>query len=153
MVLVPEPEREDTGMLLSGPQGRLLDAILGAMGLARDAVYVATVLPRHTPHADWTAIAARGLGEVARHHIGLAAPQRLIVFGNIIPPLIGHDPAHSPATFAEFYHEGGNIPVLAVRDLAVLLERPRWKAGLWQSWLEWSSVLPPGSALLEAEIR
>jgi DNA polymerase len=29
------------------------------------------------------------------------------------------------------------IPMLAARDLAALLERPRWKADLWRAWLEW----------------
>lgn len=139
MVLVGEPEREDREQLLSGPQGRLLDAMLAATGTRPDAVYRASLLPRPMPHADWSALAARGLGELALHHIALAAPHRLIVFGSHILPLLGHDPAKSPATFTQINHGSGIIPMLAVRDLAVLLERPRWKAGLWQAWLDWTA--------------
>ena len=138
MILVAEPEREDGDSLLSGPQGRLLGAMLAAMGIAAESTYLASILPRPMPHADWKAIAARGLGELASHHIALAAPKRLIVFGSTILPLLGHDPAHMSAASAQFQHGGITLPLLAARDLAVLLERPRWKAGFWQSWLDWT---------------
>ena len=138
MILVAEPERDDQAELLSGPQGRLLTAMLGAMGIAPGATYVASVLPRHTPHADWSEAAARGIGELACHHVNLAAPQRLIVFGSSILPLLGHDPANFPAGAGEFQHGVTRLPMLAARDLAVLLERPRWKAQFWQSWLDWT---------------
>jgi DNA polymerase len=138
MVLVAEPERDDTTELLSGPQGRLLAAMLAAMGLAPESAYVASVLPRHTPHADWNEAALRGMGDLARHHVALAAPQRLIVFGSNILSLLGHDPANFPAGAGEFAHGGSRLPMLAARDLAVLLERPVWKAGIWQNWLDWT---------------
>ena len=37
MVLVPQPEAGDSVRLLSGPQGRLLDAILAAIGASAPA--------------------------------------------------------------------------------------------------------------------
>jgi uracil-DNA glycosylase len=138
MVLVGEPEQQDSDRLLSGPQGRLLDAMLAAMGIEEAQVYRASILPRATPHADWAALGARGLGELALHHIGLAAPKRLIAFGGHILPLLGHDPANNLPISTEVNHGSGKIPMLAARDLAVLLERPRWKARFWQSWLEWT---------------
>lgn len=137
MILVPEPEREDSDRLLSGPQGRLLNAILAAMGLAPETAYLASALPRHTPHADWSAARGHGLGEVLRHHVKLAAPKRLIVLGNNILPLLGHDPANNAAPYSEYYHDGLQVPLLAGRELAALLERPRWKAGFWNDWLAW----------------
>ena len=140
MVLVAEPEREDEAVLLSGPQGRLLTAFLDAAGIASEAVYIASALPRHTPHADWAAMAARGLGEVARHHISLAAPQRLIVFGSNILPLIGHDLANNPAPFGKIHLGEAIVPLMLARDLAVLLGRPQWKGELWRNWLVWSAT-------------
>ena len=138
MILVAEPERDDTSELLSGPQGRLLAAMLAAMNIMPESAYVASVLPRHTPHADWAEAAARGFGELACHHVALAAPQRLIVLGSNILSLLGHDPANFPAGAGEFQHGSTRLPMLAARDLAVLLERPRWKAGFWQNWLAWT---------------
>lgn len=139
MAIVPEPEREDGEKLLSGPQGRLLDAMLAAMGVAPESVYVASALPRHLPMADWADIAAKGFGQVLVRHVALARPRRLVAFGQNVLPLLGHDPANSPAVSRTFNHEGLTIPLLAGRSLAALLERPRWKAGLWQGWLDWTA--------------
>jgi uracil-DNA glycosylase len=140
MILVAEPEADDSDELLSGPQGRLLSAMLAAMGIAKDNAYVASVLPRAMPHADWAALAARGLGELACHHIALAAPKRLLVLGSNILPLLGHDPANNSGRAGEFQHGGLTVPMLAARDLALLREKPRWKAAFWQSWLDWTEA-------------
>jgi uracil-DNA glycosylase len=136
MVVVPEPEREDEASLLTGPQGHLLDAMLAAFGLDPERVYFASALPRHLPGADWAAVTASGMGEVLARHVALAAPKRLIVFGANILPLLSHKPPQGPADLREFNHEGGIVPMLACRSLAALLEQPRWKARIWQAWLE-----------------
>jgi len=139
MVIVPDPERDDGESLLSGPQGKLLDAMLAAMGIAPPNVYLASVLPRHMPMADWAALSEKGFGALLCHHVKLAAPQRVIALGSNILPLLGNDPAHNPAVLRSFNHEGVTLPLLAGKSLAALLERPRWKAGLWQGWLDWTS--------------
>lgn len=144
MIVVPEPEQEDRERLLSGPEGRLLDAMLPAMDIAAGAVYLASALPRHTPAADWESARDRKIGEVLRHHITLVAPKRLIVFGRNILPLIGHDPPQRSAVLRKFNHDGQDIPLLAARSLTALLERPRWKAELWSAWLEWTHREPSG---------
>jgi len=142
MVVVPEPEREDAGRLLSGPQGRLLDAMLAAMGMAPEQVpeqvYVASALCRHTPMADWTNAAARGLGEVLRHHVALVAPKRLIVFGSNTLPLLGHDLPNKGLFSFQLNHGDISIPLMPATDLGALLARPRAKAKVWQQWLAWN---------------
>jgi DNA polymerase len=138
MVLVAEPEAEDGETLLSGPQGRLLRSMLRAMGIAPDAVYLASALPRRTPAADWAGLAAAGLGAVLRHHVALAAPKRLIVFGGNILPLLGNDPPNSGESLRQFNHGGQSVPLMASPDLQAFLARPRAKAGFWRNWLEWT---------------
>lgn len=138
MALVPFPETEDSDRLLSGPHGKLLDAMLAAMGIAPDQAYRASVLTRHSPHPDWAALHAAGLGEVLARHIALAAPRRLIVFDGNILPLLGHDPANSAQTLREFNHEGRTIPLLPAMDLGVMIDNPRRKASFWQRWLDWT---------------
>jgi DNA polymerase len=136
MVLVAEPEQGDADRLLSGAQGALLDAMLAAMGVAADAAYIASALPRHTPMADWADLTAQGLGAVVRHHVTLAAPKRLIVLGGNILPLLGNDLPISPDILRRFNHEGASLPVLAGPDLAILLARPLGKSRIWQAWLQ-----------------
>ncbi len=138
MIVVPEPEREDREQLLSGPQGRLIDAMLAAMGLDENTVYLASALPRTMPGADWEELAAKGMGQVLSHHIALVKPKRLALFGANILALIGNGPPQGPADLRIFNHEGSSTPMLASRSLAALLEQPRWKARIWQAWLDWT---------------
>lgn len=139
MVLVDHPEEADADRLLSGPQGRLLDAILAALGIAPDQAYVASALPRHMPLPDWPGLAEAGLGDIVRRHVVLAAPQRLLVLGSHISSLVGHDPTKSAEPLREFHHDSGNIPVLVAPGLATLMARPRGKARLWQDLLDWQA--------------
>ena len=137
MVLVEQPEDTDTERLLAGPQGALLDQMLAAMGIPADEVFVASALPWPDPLPDWPALGAAGLGDLARHHVQLAAPQRLIVLGSNILPLLGHDLAQTALTLPPLNHEGRTIPVFGERGLDSLA-RPRAKAGFWRRWLDWT---------------
>lgn len=138
MILTPQPGAGDGETLLSGSEGTLLTNMLAAFGLAPEHVRVASLLPSHLPHPDWPALDRLGWGALARHHIALAAPRRLLVLGQVALPLLGHDPAQGAAAFREVALESGTVPALAARGLDTLLLRPRLRANLWQRWLEWT---------------
>ena len=140
MVLVDHPEGEDGDGLLSGPQGQMMGAILRALGMAQDRVYLASALPRHMPLPDWHALQADGLGQITAHHIALAAPKRLLVFGNNVSSLLGHDPAKSAGFLHSVDHEGPSIPALVAPELSALVTRPRRKARLWHALLDWTGT-------------
>lgn len=140
MIVVEEPEAEDHDVLLSGPQGRLVDAMLTAFGMTRGDAYLASALPRHTPAPDWEEAARRGIGQALAHHVALAAPERLMVLGGNILPLLGHELPQRSAVLRQFNQEGRSIPMLASRGLPTLMRQPRAKAMLWSSWLEWTAA-------------
>ena len=140
MIVVGDPEADDRDRLLSGPQGKFLGAMLHAMDVPADRVRVASALPRHTPLPDWTALAAAGLGEILQRHIALAAPERVILFGRNILPLVGHDPAQPLTHLREIHHEGGMVPALAAAGLAALCDRAGLRARFWQRWLDWTDT-------------
>ena len=137
MVLVPQPEAEDSDTLLSGPQGRLLANILAAMGLDETAVYIAAALPAHTPMADLPALAAGGLDAVTAHHVRLVAPARLVAFGSGLAPMLGSSPEQP---LREINHSAGTVPVLSSEALDALMDMPRLKARFWRRWMEWSAT-------------
>ncbi|QIQ85942.1 uracil-DNA glycosylase family protein [Erythrobacter sp.] len=140
MVLVIHPEEGDRERLLSGPQGRLLDAILAAMGCTPNDAYVASALPRFTPMADCPAEAARGMDAVLAHHIELAAPQRIVAFGAGLAALIGSEDKKDYGNLRKFNHKPPNMPVLVSEDLDSLMSMPRLKARFWRRWIEWSAT-------------
>lgn len=139
MVLVPMPSADDGDALLSGRAGRLLDAMLGSMGLARAETYIASALPAHVPMPDWEALRATGLGEVLLHHIRLAAPQKLLVLGATgVSALLGHDPPNLAHGLRTINQETSGIAAISTWDLDAMLVRPSLKAGFWGRWLDWT---------------
>ena len=138
MVLVPMPEKGDGERLLSGQQGVLIGNMLAAMGIAEDATYLAAALPRHVRHPDWQALADRGLGNVLTHHVKLAAPKRLLVLGRAMLPLFGHVSAQAGQKPRPIALEGCEVPALVSFGPEALLHTPRFRAGLWRGWLDWT---------------
>lgn len=138
LFLVGQPEEADRAFLLAGRKGQMLAAIERAMGLAPENSYFASVLPRHTIQPDWTALAEGRMALLLRHHLALAVPRRIIVFGRRILPLLAHGAAQPPADLREFNHEGSSVPVMAAPDLGTLLRSAGQRRRFWHDWIEWT---------------
>ena len=140
MVLVVDPEPNDTQELLSGPQGQLLTGILAAIGVSGEQSYIASALPRSTPMADTAALAQGGLDAVLQHHIALVEPKRLIAFGAGLAPLLGENVTNGDPSLRIIHHNSSSSPVLMSEGLDTLIDMPRLKARFWRRWLEWSAM-------------
>ena len=146
MVLVtdpaPEGGQENGRGLLPGEDGRLLDAMLAAMGLTRADCYIASALPCPTPAADWRTLQAEGLGALLRHHVALAAPQMLAVFGGELVNLLAPERFDAASAQGSITLQTGRdareVPLLASYPLAVMRGRPQTKALWWRRWLRLS---------------
>ncbi|MFC3099607.1 hypothetical protein [Altererythrobacter lauratis] len=138
MVLVPMPEAEDHDHLLSGRHGTLIANMQRAMGLAPDAICVAAALPSHLPHPGWDSLRTSGLGDVLLHLLDLAAPQRLLVLGMDILPLLGLDKRRG---VQQLPLNEGALPLLASHAPDNLLANSVARAQLWERWLEWTDTL------------
>lgn len=137
MVLVPEPEAVDAQRLLSGEDGKMLDAVLSAIRIDPAHVYFASALPSVVPAVDWSAMQAAGLDKIIDLHVRLAAPKRLIIMGSSILPLFGHDTAQGGAGLLQINQDGRNVPVMAARTIANLRNLPGERARFWRRWLQW----------------
>ncbi|WP_183612898.1 hypothetical protein [Novosphingobium hassiacum] len=139
MVLVPMPSPDDNTSLLSGRGGRLLDAMLAAMGIERSRTYIASAVPAYIPMPDWEGLRATGLGDVLLHHITLAAPAKLLILGGSrISTLLGHAPTNLAHGLRGINQETSGIDAMPAWDLDAMLVRPALKAGFWSRWLEWT---------------
>jgi DNA polymerase len=135
MVLVDCPDREDgdAGALLSGTTGKLFDRMLAAIGLSRETVHVAAVCARRPAAGRMPREIEARLGEVARHHVGLVAPERLLLLGDATArAVLGMDRQAAKGDLRAFNHHAGKTGVVASLHPRLLIERPAMKAESWR---------------------
>ena len=138
MVLVPAPLESDTDALLSGKQGKFVEAILNAMAIPPHEAYLASALPAPLALPDWSDMAARGLGDITRHHVALARPRRVLALGRSLAPLFDIPPemAREPAVIKA----GENtLPLMLAPELAELERSAPRRMNFWNRWLDWTA--------------
>jgi DNA polymerase len=107
------------------------------MGLDESETYITAALPCHTPMADLGALAAGGMDAVTAHHIGLVAPQQLLVFGTGLGAMLGQN---EEQPLREINQAAGTVRVMVSETLDALMDMPRLKARFWRRWMEWSAL-------------
>ena len=140
MILADCPDRDDepAGALLSGAAGRLFDRMLAAIGLTRSDVHLAAVCTKRPVAGRMPPELVEQLHDCARHHVGLVAPQRLLLLGNAASrAVLATDTAHARGavrtfTYQDGNHDGGSVGVIATHHPRALLEQPQLKAQAWK---------------------
>lgn len=134
MLLADMPAAEDVaaGTLFSGEAGALFDRMLAAIGRSRDTVYLAPFSPIRPPAGRIDPEGVRTLTDIARRHVGLAAPRALLLFGDSCArALLG-----LPMTAARGRWHAVETPAGPVRTLVTirpqeLLTQPKLKSHAW----------------------
>jgi len=129
MFLSDLPAREDAaeGKPIGGEAWTLTTRMLAAIGIAPDDAYVASLSPFHAPGARFNGD-LEACGEIARDHIRLAKPERLILFGDApARALLGE-----PLTSARGkIHRLEGVRTIATFHPRWLLQRPSDKGLAW----------------------
>ncbi len=134
MILTDMPAAEDctTGTLLSGEVGRLFDRMLAAIGRDRASIYLASLSCLRSPDGRFTSAAATQCVTLARHHIGLAQPCVLLLFGDACSKaLLGLGMAQARGRWHEVATHSGPVRALASLPPSYLLSQPSAKAHAW----------------------
>ncbi|HST37269.1 MAG TPA: uracil-DNA glycosylase family protein [Allosphingosinicella sp.] len=130
MILTDMPSAD--GGLISGEAGALLDKMLAAIGRRRETIYLAALSPVRTPAGTIGEAEAARLAELARHHIGLAAPKALLLFGDACgKALVGSAVAAARARWHDVQTGAGPIRTLVTLRPEKLLTQPKLKALAW----------------------
>ena len=134
MILTDMPDAEDhpADALLSGSYGNLFVRMLAAIGLARDDVYLASLVPAHQPGGLIDSATEAELGEIARRHIALAKPKALLLLGDTTTrALIGTNLPQARGVKHDLNLKGGTTQAVATFHPRFLLTQPARKADAW----------------------
>ncbi|HEY5711462.1 MAG TPA: uracil-DNA glycosylase family protein [Allosphingosinicella sp.] len=134
MILVDMPGPADfaASTLLAGEVGTLFDKMMGAIGRGRETLYLASLSPLRTPTGTLDPATAANLATIARHHIGLAAPRALLLFGDIASKaLTGGTVAGARQRWHEIDTPAGRIKTLVTmkpeKDMIQPLKKLVWE--------------------------
>lgn len=145
MVVTDMPDADDTasGEMLSGERGRIFDAMLRAIGLARSDIYLAALAIARPPGGIVDETDMHALVTRMRHHIGLVRPMKMLVLGekagqalfaNENMPVISIIPQSSDAEgLRQFNHQGGTLAGVIAPHPRRLLRQSAAKAGCWKA--------------------
>jgi DNA polymerase len=134
MILTDMPAAEDcaANSLLSGETGRLFDRMLAAIGRDRNSVYLASLSCLRSPDGRFTNESATQCATLARHHIGLAAPRALLLFGDAVSKaLLGIGMAQARGRWHEIGTHSGPIKAIVTLPPSYLLNQRAAKAHAW----------------------
>jgi uracil-DNA glycosylase family 4 len=134
MIMTDMPAAEDcgTGSLLSGEVGRLFDRMLAAIGRDRNSIYLASLSCLRSPDGRFTSGAAQDCARLALHHIGLASPKALLLFGDACSKaLLGLPMAQARGRWHEIATHAGPVRTIVTLPPSYLLAQPSAKALAW----------------------
>lgn len=136
MVLADCPHRDDGETVLSGRSGALLDNIARACGFDAEDIYRASFFPRVVLDAQAAAPHAAAWKRVALHHIGLAAPQMLVIAGeDTARTLLGHDPSQNTPAIRFLNHGSRTVKTVVTRKFSLMFHRiAQEKLMAWRNW-------------------
>jgi DNA polymerase len=128
----PSPQECAEGRPLAGDSWVLAQRMLGAIGIAPEASYLATLACFHAPGARLDGGDLERCGAIARDHIRHAAPERLLLFGDAPARALT---GHSLAAARGKVHRIEGVRTVATFHPRWLLQRPSDKALAWKDLL------------------
>lgn len=135
MVLTDMPEEGDAaaGALLSGPEGRLLDRMLAAIGSGREQVLLASVCAARPLAGRMPRDSGSDLEALARHLLQIVRPSRLLLLGQAASrAVLGPNGVRQGDCSSTLSERGLACRTVATYHPRVLLERPMCKAEAWR---------------------
>jgi len=145
MVIGPMPNADDDrdGIPFSGRQGQLLDRMLGAIGLAREAVMLTNVIPWRPPGNRMPSEAELAICRpFLERQMALAEPKLLLLLGNFPARFFLGETGtiHSlRGQWRDISFAGTNLSAIATLHPQELLAAPANKALAWQDLLKFKS--------------
>lgn len=132
MVLTDIPAAADfeAGKLVSSDG--LFDRMLGAIGLSREDIYLASLSPLRPVSGSLDEKAISRLSEIARHHVALVRPETLLLLGDgCARALTGANVAQGRSRWHEIETPAGPVKAIVTLKPEQLLLQPNLKKLAW----------------------
>lgn len=134
MLVAEAPGREEAaaGTPIAGEAWLLTERMLAAIGISPDRAYLANLSCLYLPGVNPSAKDIERCGEIARRHVALAKPKRLLLFGDASArALLGK----SLADARGHVHHVEGVRTIVTLHPRILLDRPSEKARAWKDLL------------------
>ena len=129
---LPDAEEVAAGRIFTGETGALVARMFAAIGLDRDTVYLAPFSPIAPPTGRIEKAGVETLTRVMRHHVGLAAPRALLIFGDSCArALLALKMAEARGRWHEVETPAGPVRALVTIRPQQLLKQPNLKSLAW----------------------
>ncbi|MDM8545369.1 uracil-DNA glycosylase [Candidatus Venteria ishoeyi] len=127
-----------------GRAGKLLNAMLTAVGANREQVYIANTVKCHPPHnRDPNAPEIKRCAPFLERQIQLLQPRLILALGKVAAQRLLQTEAAMASFRQQQYTYGENkIPLLVTYHPAYLLRRPKEKAKAWEDLLRAITLVP-----------
>ncbi|NJC33646.1 DNA polymerase [Sphingomonas jejuensis] len=136
MVLVDMPEPDDGEQLMAGDVGRLFDRMLAAIGHSRETICLAAIAWARPPGGAIPPAAAERLAALARHHVALVAPKRLLLMGQATSrALLTTELSQARGSEVPVNVGSGQCEAIVTYHPRMLMKTPAAKPGAWRDLL------------------
>jgi DNA polymerase len=151
----PGAEEDRRGEPFVGRAGQLLNAMLRAIGLEREQVYITNILKSRPPkNRDPRPEEVAACTPFLRRQIALIKPRIIVALGRIAAQhLLNTDASLGRLRGRTHIYEDTRIPVVATYHPAYLLRNPAGKAKAWQDLCFARRVISEPSRNTNGEIR
>lgn len=135
MVITDMPDAEDIAaeQFLSGPSGKLFDAMLKAIGVNRTDCFLSSLAFTRVPGGRIDVRDAKRMEEIQRKLISLVRPAHLLLLGDKTSrALTGMDLHEARGWLRDVNHMDGTIASVTTFHPRFLLQRPILKRAAWE---------------------
>jgi uracil-DNA glycosylase family 4 len=131
---MPDPADMGAGALFTDQAGQLFDAMLRAISLTRDDIYLTAMALARPPGGMIDAADTAQLVDRMRAQVALARPARLLLLGDrTIRAFLPTGDGGFAGALRPFNHEGGTVPAAVTFHPRLLLTQPAAKAECWRA--------------------
>src|SRR3546814_13057958 len=129
---MPDMEDMRAGALFSGRVGQLFDALLGAIGLQREAIYFCSLASTRPPGGMFDDVSIDRLSRIMRRHIALAEPKAVLRLDDkTIIILRTEDTQQARQKLHVINHENGTVNAIDTFHPLIIQPHQAAKATCW----------------------